>query len=212
MRRRLPSPSTVIAFLALVAALGGTAVALPGKSRVKADDIAKNAVTGKKVKNNSLTGADVREARLGKVPSAGTADFAGASGAVVGLNHFGPITMVEGEVRTLFSEGPLSAVAQCRDDAATTALDVFAATSVADSAFAGDDNRGYFGPDTPTFERTFERPGATDSAGGPPSVSDGFDDQFWITAPGGPTVYGMVGSTANADSNSCVVFGYSFAR
>jgi hypothetical protein len=93
-----------VAFIALLAALSGTAVALPGKNTVdsgdikkgavKRPDIARNAVTGAKVRNNSLTGADVRsltggdvnnnsltgddvnEATLGKVPSAANADSA----------------------------------------------------------------------------------------------------------------------------------------
>src|SRR4051794_9321112 len=87
---RRPSPAMAIAFIALLAALSGTAVALPGKNsvdsgdikngQVKGKDIAKNAVTGKKVKNSSLTGADVKddsltgadinESSLGQVPSA----------------------------------------------------------------------------------------------------------------------------------------------
>jgi hypothetical protein len=93
---RKPSPAMVIAFVALLAALSGTAVALPGKNsvdsgdiknkQVKGKDLANNAVTSGKVKNNSLTGADVRddsltgadvnEGSLGQVPSANTANSA----------------------------------------------------------------------------------------------------------------------------------------
>jgi len=85
-----------VAFIALLAALSGTAVALPGTNsvdsgdiknkQVKGKDLANNAVTGKKVKNSSITGADLRddsltgsdinEGTLGKVPSAATADTA----------------------------------------------------------------------------------------------------------------------------------------
>jgi hypothetical protein len=105
---RRPSPAMAVAFVALLAALSGTAVALPGKNTVdsgdlkknavKNADIAKNAVNGKKVKNSSLasgdvknesltgddvkneslTGSDINESTLGKVPSAGTADIASA--------------------------------------------------------------------------------------------------------------------------------------
>jgi hypothetical protein len=93
---RRPSPAMAVAFIALLAALSGTAVALPGKNsvdsgdikngQVKGKDIAKNAVTGKKVKNSSLTGADIKndsltgsdinESTLGQVPSANTANNA----------------------------------------------------------------------------------------------------------------------------------------
>jgi hypothetical protein len=88
-----------VAFIALLAALSGTAVALPGTSsvdsgdiknkQVKGKDLANNAVTGKKVKNSSLTGADVRndsltgsdinEGTLGQVPSANTANTANSA-------------------------------------------------------------------------------------------------------------------------------------
>ena len=85
-----------VAFIALLAALSGTAVALPGKNTVdsgdlkrnavKTRDIARNAVTGpkirngavngRKVRNNSLTGTDINEGTLGQVPSANAANTA----------------------------------------------------------------------------------------------------------------------------------------
>jgi hypothetical protein len=93
---RRPSPAMAVAFIALLAALSGTAVALPGKNTVdsgdikrgavKRSDVGRNAVTGAKVRNGSLTGADARnesltgadvvESSLGKVPSAASADSA----------------------------------------------------------------------------------------------------------------------------------------
>ena len=93
---RRPTPAMAVAFIALLAALSGTAVALPGTNsvdsgdikngQVKGKDLANNAVTGKKVKNrsltgadvrdNSLTGADVNEGTLGQVPSAASAGAA----------------------------------------------------------------------------------------------------------------------------------------
>ena len=102
MRRFLvsrPSPAMAVAFVALLAALSGTAIALPGTNsvdsgdikngQVKGKDIGKNAVTGKKVKNgsltgadvrdNSLTGADVNESTLGQVPSANSANTANSA-------------------------------------------------------------------------------------------------------------------------------------
>lgn len=68
--RRLPSPALVVSVIALGAAVGGTAVALPGKNTVDKNDIRKNAVKSRHVKNNSLTGGDIREGTLGRVPSA----------------------------------------------------------------------------------------------------------------------------------------------
>ena len=71
--RSLPSPALVVALVALVAALAGSAVALPGKNKVDRNDIRKSAVAGKQVKNDSVTGADVAESTLGTVPSAASA-------------------------------------------------------------------------------------------------------------------------------------------
>jgi hypothetical protein len=123
MRRSLtrrPSPAMAVAFVALLAALSGTAVALPGvntvdsgdiKNRqVKAKDIARNAVTGPKIRNgtvrsadvrdNSLTGTDINEGTLGQVPSAATAGTANslASGDVnitTAPNPGGAVTTIE---------------------------------------------------------------------------------------------------------------------
>ena len=78
--RRRPSPAMAVAFVALLAALSGSAIALPGKNKVDGGDIKKNAVTGKKIKKNAVTGAkiknntvkgdDVDESSLATVPSA----------------------------------------------------------------------------------------------------------------------------------------------
>lgn len=93
-------PAMAVAFLALLVALSGTAIALPGKSTVdsgdlrrgavKVADLGRNAVTSPKVRNSSLRGGDVRnesltgvdidENTLGKVPSASAADSAGTAG------------------------------------------------------------------------------------------------------------------------------------
>ena len=63
--KRLPSPALILAFVALVAALGtGSAFALKGKNTVDTGDIKKNAVRSSDVKNNSLTGADINEGTL----------------------------------------------------------------------------------------------------------------------------------------------------
>jgi hypothetical protein len=76
--RRAPSPAMVVACLALIVALGGTsyaAIRLPANS-VGTKQLKKGAVTGVKVKSNTLTGNQINESKLGKVPSAGNADSA----------------------------------------------------------------------------------------------------------------------------------------
>jgi hypothetical protein len=82
------TPSNVLATAAIFIALGGTGYAatrLPANSvgarqlrhsAVTRDKIAKNAVDSTRVRNGSLTGADIDLSSLGKVPSAAAADSA----------------------------------------------------------------------------------------------------------------------------------------
>lgn len=57
--RRLPSPALVVAIVALVAALGGSAVALQGKNSVKSNDIAPSAVKGKDIATGAIKPQDL---------------------------------------------------------------------------------------------------------------------------------------------------------
>jgi hypothetical protein len=64
-----PSPALVVALAALVAAMSGAAIALPGKNSVKKNDIANGAVTGKKiaegaVKSKQIKGKSIKGNRL----------------------------------------------------------------------------------------------------------------------------------------------------
>ena len=79
LRRLIPSPAMIVAIVALVMSLGGSAYALviTGKS------IRNNTVTGKDIRSHSLRGHDlradtvgggaIRESSLGPVPAAGVA-------------------------------------------------------------------------------------------------------------------------------------------
>jgi hypothetical protein len=119
MRRfspRKPSPAMAVAFIALLAALSGTAVALPGKNSVDSGDIKNNAVrtqdirngnvTTKDVKNNNLrsndirnntlTGNDVNEGSLGQVPSANSANSASTANTANTANIANNIAPPEG--------------------------------------------------------------------------------------------------------------------
>jgi hypothetical protein len=89
--RRRPSPATAIALVALFVALGGTsyaALVVTGRNvrngSLTGADVKTNSLTGVDIRgihgadvtNNSLTSADVAESKLGKVPTAKTADRA----------------------------------------------------------------------------------------------------------------------------------------
>ena len=105
--RRRPSPSMIVALVALFVALAGTATALPGRARVKKDDIsraavrsvhiksraiqskhiksravtrskiAKRAVSSSEVGQDALTGTNIVESSLATVPTATNATNAG---------------------------------------------------------------------------------------------------------------------------------------
>jgi hypothetical protein len=69
LRNLRPSPALLVAALALVVAASGTAYA--------AVAIADHSIAGRKLVNNTLTGAQIKEARLAKVPRAAKADSVG---------------------------------------------------------------------------------------------------------------------------------------
>ena len=69
--RRRPQPALIVAIIALVAATGGTATALPGRHTIDRNDVAKNAIRSKAIKDGQVTGADLRD---GAVTSAEIAD------------------------------------------------------------------------------------------------------------------------------------------
>ena len=70
-----PSPSMIVALIALVFAMSGTAVAathlVSGDSLIK-----KHTLSGNRLRNHTLTGAQIKLSALGKVPSAAQADSA----------------------------------------------------------------------------------------------------------------------------------------
>lgn len=131
--KRLPSPAAVIGILALILALSGVAVALPGKNSVATKDLKKNAVTAAKLKNGAVTGpklgagsvttdklaaeaatgAKVDEATLGKVPTAGLADKATEATKAVTADSAAKATQatnaLELEGRTLSQVRPTAA-------------------------------------------------------------------------------------------------------
>lgn len=90
---RRPSHGTVVAYLALFIALGGSAfaakTAITGKQikngTITAADIKKHSIKGFDLANNTLTGAQINEAKLGTVPSATNATNAGNANTVGGV-------------------------------------------------------------------------------------------------------------------------------
>jgi len=118
----------IVAIIALVLALTGTAFAALGKNSVgtrqlksksvTTGKIANNAVNAAKVADRSLTGADINIAALGTVPKATSADSAGNAGTVGGHSASCPggTVLLRG---TCFdsSPGPLASSVQAAADA-----------------------------------------------------------------------------------------------
>ena len=73
---RLPSPALVIGALALVIALGSTALAVVPTAQISGTKLKKRSEPGNRFVPNSVTGKEVKESKLGKLPSAAAADTA----------------------------------------------------------------------------------------------------------------------------------------
>ena len=78
MRKKtaLPSPAMLVAVIALVAALAGSAVALPGNNSVKSNDIKRDAVKGTDIAPGAVKPADLDlikvDGEVGPLPTAST--------------------------------------------------------------------------------------------------------------------------------------------
>jgi hypothetical protein len=72
-----PTPSMLVALLALVLAVGGSAFA--AGVAINGNLLKKGSVAGDRLKNDTLTGTQIKESKLGKVPSAASADRAGTA-------------------------------------------------------------------------------------------------------------------------------------
>src|SRR4051794_6412022 len=68
-RLRRPSPALVVAVIALVAALGGVATALPGRNSVRSDDIARHAVRNADIAKGAVDGFKTNLMKAGELKS-----------------------------------------------------------------------------------------------------------------------------------------------
>lgn len=81
-KKRRPSAGTLIGTVALVFALTGAAVALPGKGSVDSGDIKKNAVKSKQIKNGKVKLADLNVNNIGDAFDAGLVSGGGSAPGV----------------------------------------------------------------------------------------------------------------------------------
>ena len=127
-RAWMPSPAMIIAIIALIVALGGTALAAGlGKNSVGTKQlkskavtgpkIANNAVNGTKVANGSLSGSDINLAALGTVPNANASTEAGNANTVAGHAAACPggTVLVRGVCFDQTASGPVEKVEDASD-------------------------------------------------------------------------------------------------
>ena len=158
-----PSPAMVVAFLALCVALAGTASALPGHNKVKRDDIARNAVRTSDIATNAvrtrhiksgqvtrskiakrsidsalvatdaLTGSDILESSLSKVPDADKIDGKDLSELTTGTK-IARFTLTGG-TREVFKTGPLTLTATCTISGGGDTAEILISTTQDNAAF-----------------------------------------------------------------------------
>ena len=100
-RVRRPSPSILIACLALFLALGGGVYAAAKSSKISGSKIKKSSIAGNRLKKDTLTGKQIKESTLGTVPSASVA------ADVAGQTRFN-FKLGFGQTQTILTAGPFT--------------------------------------------------------------------------------------------------------
>jgi hypothetical protein len=143
--RRRPSPAIVISLAALVVAASGTALAA---DRLVSGDslIRKRSLSGDRLRNDTLTGQEIKLSSLGQVPSARTAGVANALGghaasAFESSSNFtrtGLVTAGGGQTVKLAGFGPFTVNLKCNDDGGGTFdAEIDVTSSAANSEVSG---------------------------------------------------------------------------
>jgi hypothetical protein len=213
---RRPTPAMAVAFIALLAALSGTAVALPGTNSVDSGDIKNNAVKTKDIKNNdvrtgdvrnstlrgadvrnnSLTGADINESTLGQVPSANTANSANSAGTATRADSAGTVDQIdpseasfltEGQTRVVLTRGPVTVTHVCLDaDADNVGESAFQFTTTEGAAVVGQVSVFLTGDTGALFA-----PGLPGTFGVPTTPEGLLAGSGVVTGPGGNTLFNV---------------------
>lgn len=197
---RRPSPALIVAVVALVAALAGSAIALPGKNTVQSNDIKKNAVRSSDIKNDNVKGVDIKESSLGTVPSAQNSVTTSVVKTAQGK-------IAAGQTATVLEHGPLTVTVECGENSepANTDLDstAFIASSTDGTVFTSwRDGSNALGPATPKLDRALTHPTWAESSG---TYESGFDggEPFAATAASGAGIMGHIAQAAEESTNTC---------
>lgn len=136
-RVKRPSPALIVAMVALVAALGGTAVGLPGKKNIDGNDLKKNVVGLKSMKNNSVGPAELK---ANSVNNSENARFDASNTVKLSAGA----DQASAPATVLLSRGPLQLVAKCYADGTNIEAHAFLRTSAPGAILtsSGDDRTG----------------------------------------------------------------------
>lgn len=227
--KRGPSPSMIVAVCALVLALTGAAVALPGSGRVNAADIKRNAVRSKHVKGQSLKGNDLRDETIGSRQVADDGldpsvvrSFAIADDSLVRVSAFGGPTEAAARASApeidLYQEGDLTIYAKCFRDVSEGDVrgEIYVRARSDGAAVAGEDDHpagpgaGLIGPGIHETDRQLDVEQVTEDNSGSFGTSVGA-----VAAPDGTffSVLSVIGAKQGVvpggngifgDGNACV--------
>jgi hypothetical protein len=132
-----PSPALVVAFIALIFAMAGSAQAslhlISGDSMIK-----KASLSGNRLRAHTVTGTQVNFAKLGKVPSAAQADSATSAG------HAASADSATTASHAASADSATSAAHATNADSATNASHATSAGSAAPSGTAGGELSGSY--------------------------------------------------------------------
>ncbi len=173
--KRGPSPALIVAVCALVAAMTGAAIALPGKNSVKKNDIKRNAVVSKHVKGQSLKGGDLRDETIGSrqvgddaLDPSDVRSLAIADDSLIRVNAFGAATEAAARGTApeieLYEEGDLTVYAKCFRDTLEGDVhgEIYVRTTDPGALLAGEDDlpgnpgNALLGPNTAEPDRQLD--------------------------------------------------------
>lgn len=147
VRPRRPSGAMVVAMIALIVAVGGTAFAGPVAQLAKRVSgnkiIKKRSLSGNRLRKHTITGTEVKLSKLGTVPRANTANTADLAANANGLggqpasaffpagrvHASGLVKASKGQTVTVLSAGPFTLTLKCQDAGASGTKATLTATS-----------------------------------------------------------------------------------
>ena len=161
---RRPSAGLILALIALVVSVGGTAFAAKQAGLISGKTIKKRSQPGNRFKKDTITGKEIKEAKLGAVQNAATLGGQPPSAfqSSAPVQRFST-TLSFGQQKTLTTAGPFTFTANCQQDATDNGgnphsdfIQILISTSQGGAVFASDEDEklgtspaDFLNPNTP---------------------------------------------------------------